>query len=274
VTSSRPALWSRDRRHPGDRFGLLLLLLVISYVFSAFASGAWLSALQVALFAGVMLLAVRTGRVPRPAAQALVTFVLAGSAAAVTLALTSSPDVVIGVVGLWKALLLLFAVVIIVRRVLAEREVTIQSIYGAVSAYMIVGLMFASVYGAMYRFGGDAFFASGSPGNVNTFQYFSFTTLTTLGYGDFTAAENSGRAVAVLEALAGQIFLATLIARLVASFRGPRQREQAPPSPDGQSGDQAQVNSGRRPRPYRPRPYRPPVRRASSRARGRPGRSR
>jgi hypothetical protein len=244
-----------------------LLLLIITYVFSAFASGAWLSALQVALFAGVMLLAVRTGRVPRRAAKVLVALVLVGSTAAVALALISSPDVVVAVIGLWAALILLFAVVIIVRRVLAEREVTIQSIYGAVSAYMIVGLMFASVYGAMYRFGGGTFFASGSPGNVNTFQYFSFTTLTTLGYGDFTAAGNSGRAVAVLEALAGQIFLATLIARLVASFRGPRQREQMPGNPDGQPHEQTRINPGHRPRPYRPRPYRPPITRTASQAR-------
>jgi hypothetical protein len=251
-----------------------LLLLVGAYLLSAFAAGTWLSALQIALFAGVMLLAVRAGRVPRRAARVAVTLVLAGSTVAVVLALTSSPRVVIGVVGLWAALLLLCAVIIIVRRVLADAEVTVQSIYGAVSAYLIVGLMFAAVYGAMYRFGGGTFFANGSPGNVNTFQYFSFTTLTTLGYGDFTAAGNSGRAIAVLEALAGQIFLATLIARLVASFRGPRQREQAQPNPDGQSGDRADVNPGHRARPNRPRPYRPPVRRASSRARGRPGRSR
>ena len=52
-----------------------------------------------------------------------------------------------------------------------------------------------------------------------TFQYFSFTTLTTLGYGDFTAAGDGGRAVAVLEAIIGQMFLATLVARLVAGFR-------------------------------------------------------
>ena len=55
--------------------------------------------------------------------------------------------------------------------------------------------------------------------NTKTFQYFSFTTLTTLGYGDFTAAQDSGRAVAVLEAMVGQMFLATLVARLVAGFR-------------------------------------------------------
>ena len=55
--------------------------------------------------------------------------------------------------------------------------------------------------------------------NTQTFQYFSYTTLTTLGYGDYTAVANSGRSVAVMEALSGQIFLATLVARLVAAFR-------------------------------------------------------
>jgi hypothetical protein len=71
--------------------------------------------------------------------------------------------------------------------------------------------------------GGDQFFAHGQLTNSRNvtpiFQYFSFTTLTTLGYGDFTAASSSGRAIAVLEAVTGQIFLATLVARLVAAFR-------------------------------------------------------
>ena len=63
-----------------------------------------------------------------------------------------------------------------------------------------------------------AFFANGQPANTQTLQYFSFTTLTTLGYGDFTAAGSLGRAVAVLEALTGQVFLATLVARLVSAY--------------------------------------------------------
>ena len=67
------------------------------------------------------------------------------------------------------------------------------------------------------------FFANGQHASPQTFQYFSFATLTTLGYGDFTALQNSARAVAVIEALAGQVFLATLVARLVAAFRGPSQ---------------------------------------------------
>jgi Ion channel len=113
--------------------------------------------------------------------------------------------------------------VLIVRRVLAMPAVTIQSIYGALSAYLVAGLMFASVYAAMAHLGHSPFFADGQPGSTQTFQYFSFTTLTTLGYGDFTAAGNGGRAVAVLEALTGQVYLATLVARLVAAYRAPEQ---------------------------------------------------
>jgi hypothetical protein len=88
--------------------------------------------------------------------------------------------------------------------------------------------MFASIYSGMQHLGTSDFFASNQPANTQTFQYFSFTTLTTLGYGDFTAAESGGRSIAVLEALTGQIFLATLVARLVAAYRTP-----VPPEPRG-----------------------------------------
>ena len=109
----------------------------------------------------------------------------------------------------------------VVRRVLAKPEVTIQSIYGALSAYLIIGLMFAACYAAFEHVGQQDFFANNQPANTQTFQYFSFTTLTTLGYGDFTAAGSGGRSIAVMEALTGQVFLATLVARLVSAYRAP-----------------------------------------------------
>ena len=111
------------------------------------------------------------------------------------------------------------AVFFIVRQVLAQPEITEQSIFGVLSAYMIIGLIFSAVYVAIWKFSGHPFFPHGETENTKTFQYFSFTTLTTLGYGDFTAAGDDGRAVAVLEAMVGQMFLATLVARLVAGFR-------------------------------------------------------
>jgi hypothetical protein len=96
--------------------------------------------------------------------------------------------------------------------------------------------MFASSFAAINYLSTTDFFANNEPANTQTFQYFSFTTLTTLGYGDFTAGESGARSIAVLEALTGQIFLATLVARLVAAYRTPDQPEQ--PEPPGRSGNE------------------------------------
>ena len=210
----------RDQDRPRERFGVLLLILIFTYVLSAFTEGGLVSAIQVVLFLGVLLLALRNGRLHRRTLQLVAIGLLLGTAVASSLQLAESGTPVAGAADLWTALVLLLSVILIVGRVLSRPQITLQSIYGAISAYMIIGLMFAAVYSALNHFDAGMFFAHGQPGNSKTFQYFSFTTLTTLGYGDYTAAQSSGQAIAVLEAMAGQIFLATLVARLVAGFRG------------------------------------------------------
>jgi hypothetical protein len=210
---------------PG-RYGALLLLLIVSYLLSAFFSGRWVEALQVVVFTAAALLALRSSPVSRRSVRLLMVVAFVGVPVFLALSLsTATGDTGTGVANLWTGLVLLVAVVMIVRRVLGFGMVTLQSIYGALSAYLIIGLMFAAFFAAIYHLSGDPFFAPGEKANTQTFQYFSFTTLTTLGYGDFTAAGNSGRAVAVLEALTGQVFLATLVARLVAAFRGSGDRQ-------------------------------------------------
>jgi voltage-gated potassium channel Kch len=106
--------------------------------------------------------------------------------------------------------------------VLTHQEVTLETICGALAAYLLLGMMFSSVYGAMADLGTTQLFVQVAEPSIPLRQYFSFTTLTTLGYGDVTAATDLGRAVAMLEAICGQIFLVTLIARLVANFAGRR----------------------------------------------------
>ncbi len=239
--------------HPGPpetagRYGVLLLVLISTYLLSAFSFSKLAGDLQVAAFAAVLLLALRTSRVRRRTARLAGGVALIGSVAAGAADLTGTAAGY-GAAEIWKALLLLFTVVLLVRRVLDRPTVTIQSIYGALSAYLIIGLMFAACYAAIEHLGSAPFFAGGQPASTQTLQYFSFTTLTTLGYGDFTAAGNGGRAIAVMEALTGQVFLATLVARLVAAFRAP--------------AEQAQPVIGR------PRPPRP-VRRRSGGSRGKP----
>lgn len=203
---------------PG-RFGLLLIVLTSTYLLSAFADGRWINALRVILFAAAALLALRNSVVPPRTARLVFIGALGGTAIMVPVSLTTQTGA--GIASVWAGLVLLFAVVLIVYRVLSFGTVTIQSIYGALSAYLIIGLMFAAFFAALGLLGGGHFFADGQPATPQTLQYFSFTTLTTLGYGDFTAAASSGRAVAILEALTGQIFLVTLVARLVAGFRPP-----------------------------------------------------
>lgn len=204
---------------PGARYGLLLLLLIATYLLSAFTSGPLINSTQIVVFVLMLLLTLRNSLIAQWIARLMIIVVLIGSTVAFVIALTQPSPTAVGAAQLWTGLVLLAATAVIVRRILAAPTVTLQSIYGALSAYMIIGLMFAAFYAAMGKLGSGPFFADGQPGDTRTFQYFSFTTLTTLGYGDFTAAQNAGRAVAVIEAMFGQVFLATLVARLVSAFR-------------------------------------------------------
>jgi hypothetical protein len=203
----------------GGRYGLLLAVLIGTYLLAAFSGAKLATEIQVVLFAGVLLIALRTSPLPAPWPAIIGAVTVVGSAVTFWTSLTGTRTGK-AAEDLWKTLVLLMAVVIVLRRVLAKPEVTIQSIYGALSAYLMVGLMFASGYSALEHLGTSDFFADSQPANTQTFQYFSFTTLTTLGYGDFTAAESGGRSIAVLEALTGQVFMATLVARLVSAYRG------------------------------------------------------
>jgi hypothetical protein len=253
---------------------LLLSLLIAGYLLSAFVTSAWIGVAQLGLFVATGLLTLRSARLPRRRVQILAAVLLTGSAVAAGLAITRPNPEAVAAASIWTGVLLLVTVTVIVRRILSFATVTAQSIFGAISAYLIIGLMFAAFYAAMAQLGGGHFFAGSRPGNSETFQYFSFTTLTTLGYGDFTAAGNDGRAIAVLEALTGQVFLATLVARLVAAFRGPRapapaaaaeaggpgRAEPGPPPARRQPARRGSAGArpGRRPRWRRPPPGRRP----------------
>jgi Ion channel len=211
---------------PG-RYGALLIVLIAGYLLSAFIRAHWVEALQVVLFTVAMLLALRSAAISRRAVRVVLAAAIIGLPVMFFLSFsTATGDAGTGVANVWTGLVLLAAAILIVYRVLAFGEVTLQSIYGAFSAYLVIGLMFASFFAAIYHFRGDKFFVPGEAVNgTQTFQYFSFTTLTTLGYGDYTAAYSSGQAVAVLEALTGQVFLATLVARLVSAFRSSGNRQ-------------------------------------------------
>jgi hypothetical protein len=101
-----------------------------------------------------------------------------------------------------------------------EGSVTIETMFGGLCLYLIVGLFFGTAFAAIEEIGGHAFFhqLTAAQAETNDFLYFSFTTLTTVGY--------FGRSLAITEALIGQIYLVTVVAVIISNMRPARARSQ------------------------------------------------
>ena len=112
------------------------------------------------------------------------------------------------------ALLVTATLPITLNRILHHRRVTSETILGALCVYVLIGLLYAFLYLAVADFR-DTFFAQPGAHEQSEYLYFSFVTLTTLGFGDLSPAPGLPQALTVSEALLGNIFLVTLVARLV-----------------------------------------------------------
>ena len=100
-------------------------------------------------------------------------------------------------------------------RVIRHPRVTRETVLGALCAYVLVGLLFAFLYLAVSDLRSGPFFAQPGEHVQSEFLYYSFVTLTTLGFGDLSPSVGLPQALTAIEALLGQIFLATMVARLV-----------------------------------------------------------
>jgi hypothetical protein len=98
--------------------------------------------------------------------------------------------------------------------------VRIEAVMGVLSLYILLGMLFAFVFGAIDRYD-SPFFSGGASATVSQCLYFSFTTLTTVGYGDLTARTDLGHTLSVFEALIGQIYLVTVVSLIVGNLRRP-----------------------------------------------------
>jgi hypothetical protein len=109
-------------------------------------------------------------------------------------------------------------------RLVRLHGVTIQVVAGALTIYVLTGLIFAWVVSLVADAGSGAYFAQGGDATQGERVYYSFTVLTTTGFGDLTAATPVGQALSVLEMLIGQIYLVTVIGVLVGNFAGRSRR--------------------------------------------------
>src|SRR4029077_8214648 len=129
---------------------------------------------------------------------------------------------VLGGVLSWSSGLTLMTIVVIALGVSRQESVTSQSVTGAIGIYLLIGMFFVYVYGASNYLSQSAFFVQTASASRPLFQYFSYVTLATVGYGDYTAAHQLGRMLAIVEALMGQLYLVTVLAILVSQLGRPR----------------------------------------------------
>jgi len=113
------------------------------------------------------------------------------------------------------ALLVTATLPVTISRVLRHQRVTHETVFGALCAYVLIGLLFAFLYLAVNEFREGPFFTQPGPHEQSEYLYFSFVALTTLGFGDLSPSVGLPQALTVFEALLGQVFLVTMVARLV-----------------------------------------------------------
>jgi hypothetical protein len=158
-----------------------------------------------------------------PVVRAVAAFAILATALAMVQAL-GGPDAFLAAAALIQMLLLIGATYVVLHSVLTELTVNFRTILGAISVYMIFGLLFTSLYVMIDRLQSGPFFVAEGGSHTGDYIFFSFTTLTTTGYGNLVPIAQPGKMFAGLEMLLGQIFLVTLIAGLVSLWR-PRRRD-------------------------------------------------
>ena len=214
----RQKFWRALLRFWAADFGLsafLALLVVMILVLPALKPEGTLGIVGDIVFS--LLLISGAASIPRRRLTFLLMSVVATAALLIRWASWVAPEVI---EEDWRALSSLVSVALLTAVVLAQvfraGPVTRYRIQGAMAVYLLLGLTWAIGYQLLALRRPGAFAGSGVEGDLpQRWLYYSFVTLTTVGYGDITPVHPVARSLAVLEALTGQLYPAILLARLV-----------------------------------------------------------
>jgi hypothetical protein len=216
-----------DRLHGHPYRNIFVAMLIV--VFGNALSPHLIGRLHVSDLVISALIAAAVFETVRNRRHAVIALVLGLPAIASRLAASALPDTPTfnGAVLFLSAVFFGYLIWNILSDILSERRSTSERIYGALCAYILIGVLFALLYAHLeFRDPSSAAFTSSNPGLVDTaegesgllplFSYYSFVTLTTLGYGDITPVTQAARTLAWLEALVGQLYLVVMVAGFVA----------------------------------------------------------
>lgn len=200
----------------------LVLLLVIQPMVRGFSDRSPMFDVLYSLVLLAAILSLCEGRWPRVLACTLGIPALAGKWLADLLA-TTADDYLVLSDHLFQVVFLGFVAAMILRAILTQGRINADSIFGAICAYLILGLAWGSLYAVVEVSHPGSFQASGEMAETlqagetrgAVFVYYSFVTMTTVGYGDITPLSPPARTLSWLEAMTGQFYIAVLVAFLV-----------------------------------------------------------
>jgi voltage-gated potassium channel len=208
-------------------YGLVLLMILTSFVFLSVAPQSdWADSVLIVLQAGTLVMAFWTSGLAGVVSGTSLASVALAVVAAIVFAVAGG-GTLRGVVGILSGVIIVATIATVAIGVVDQGEANLQSVIGAICIYLLAGFLFFFVYGVIAALDSQPLFNGGTDGTRPIRLYFSFVTLATLGYGDFTPGTNLGRMIAVFEALLGQLYLVTVIAVLVSRIRGRRAAEKS-----------------------------------------------
>ena len=204
----------------GDAYGLVLVLILTTFVVTmTLPPQGWAGRVVAVAIAGLTaIIALTSSDVPLGRVRFAVGAALA-AVIATALGRVLSSDALLGAAFVVDSLLLAVAAATILRRVVLAAQVDFRTILGAVSVFTLLGLLFGFLFIALGRLVAGDVFAGVSHAQARDYLFFSYTTLTTTGYGNLVPAGDIGQILSVFEMLTGQVFLVTLVAGLVSLWR-------------------------------------------------------
>ena len=207
------------RRRTEYRYGALLVLLLVTFIFVGVApQGTWGTLVIVALESVTLVTALLASDAGRLTINVAIVVTVCAFLAAGSEVVFNSGKHMLSSTALVCALLVIVAPFAMVHGVVRRRKLDLQTVLAALCLYVMLGLFFAFVFEAIQTLNSHPFFTDGRMGTPSTFLYFSFATITTVGYGDFTASYSGGRTLSVFEAMTGQVYLVTVVALLVSNL--------------------------------------------------------
>jgi Ion channel len=201
-----------------DRYGALFLLILLSMLLTA-ANTPWLKVVAVMVQGAMVLFAFLVSRAPRRAWRlATILIPIAVILGIVGHALDSS--FAKSITAIVNVFLPAATMVVLVRRIVKDLpSVSARTILGLLSVYLLMGMTFAALFATIAVISGEPFFAQTKTAEPVDYTYFSFVTLSTVGYGDLTAANPMPRMLSATEGLLGQLYLVTVVAVAVSRVR-------------------------------------------------------